>query len=151
MAEHESRLFIGSHVTYGGPRNVMYGRPLLVLPCRAGSRCAACDEWDLRTGDAEQDREHFLIKDLTTTSVVRHAAGADVTPIPHTWPDDAVEFNINGYWYAAAYTTPGRSARARTVHFYTAGTLMGRTWCHFPEVTPQVRRLDEQARQRPTF
>ncbi|MFC8520494.1 hypothetical protein [Streptomyces sp. NPDC057257] len=145
------RLFIGSRVTYGGPHNVLHGRPLLVLPCRTQSRCLACDDWDYKHRDAQADREHFMIIDLATGTSVKHAARWEVTPVPHEWPKDAVPFNINGYWYAAAYTTAGGSDRARMVHFYTAEDLMGRTWCRFREPAPDIRRLDELGRRRPVI
>ncbi|MET7686340.1 hypothetical protein [Streptomyces sp. NPDC005423] len=145
------RLFIGSRVTYGGPTNVLHGCSLLVLPCRTKSRCLACDEWDQDNSGLQADREHFMILDLTTGTYVKHAARGELTPIPHEWPSDAVPFNINGYWYAAAYTTAGGSDRARTVHFYAAEDYMGRTWCRFENLTPDVRRLDEQGRRRPVI
>ncbi|MFE0678680.1 hypothetical protein [Streptomyces sp. NPDC058867] len=144
-----ARLFIGSRVTYGAPDNVLHGRPLLVLPCRTKSHCLACDEWDLADSGAAADREHFMIMDVATGTYVKHAARTALTPLPHQWPADAVAFNINGYWYAAAYTTAGGSNLARTVHFYTAENLMGRTWCHLRELSPDVRRLDEQGRHHP--
>jgi hypothetical protein len=150
MSEPAPRLFIGSHVTYNGRHTEMHDRPLYVLPCTWEGRCEACNEWDLSNEAA--DRDHFMVVDLSTDSCVKHADRASLTVIPHEWPEDAVPFNINGYWYTAAYTTQdGISDRARTVHFYTAEDFMGRTWCRFDELTPEVRRLDEQARRRPVF
>ncbi|MGW1562760.1 hypothetical protein ACWCQ1_40610 [Streptomyces sp. NPDC002144] len=148
MSESTPPLYVGSYVTYTGPFTRMHDRVLLVLPCACESRCEPCNEWALITDDPEADREHFLIADEVTGEAVKHVARAQLKVLAWDWPEDAVEFNINGYWFAAAYTAPGGSSRARTVHFYTAGALMGRTWCHFREVTPEVRRLDEQARRR---
>ncbi|MGW1107934.1 hypothetical protein [Streptomyces sp. NPDC002540] len=141
----EPRLYIGSHVTYHGRFPELHDRPLYVLPCTWLDHCEACSEWELSNETA--DRDHFMAVDLITNSYVKHADRPSLTPIPHDWPKDAVSFNINGYWYAAAYTTAGGSDRARTVHFYTAESFMGRAWCRLDEPTPEVRRLDEQARR----
>ncbi|KUN57281.1 hypothetical protein AQJ46_47880 [Streptomyces canus] len=151
MPKTETPLYIGTHVIYTGRFTQMHDRVLLVLPCMWDSRCEHCNEWDLITDDPEADREHFLAVDELTGDAVKHVARDELKVLPWHWPADAVEFNINGYWHAAAYTAPGGSSRARTVHFYTAGDHMWRTWCYFREVTPEVRRLDQQARRRPAF
>jgi hypothetical protein len=149
MPEPTPRLYVGSNVTYHGRFTELHDRPLYVLPCTWEGRCEACNEWDLSNEAA--DRDHFMIVDLSTDNGVKHADRASLTLIPHDWPEDAVPFNINGYWYAAAYTTAGGSDQARTVHFYTAEDFMGRTRCYFHESSPEVRRLDEQGRRRPVF
>ncbi|MFE5082825.1 hypothetical protein [Streptomyces mirabilis] len=114
--------------------------------------CQACWEQDDEFGERKpMERDHFMAVDLTTDRRLHHARRAHPTPIPHEWPEDAVPVNVNGYWYAAAYTSPGGSDRARTVHFYTAEDFMGRTWCHIREPAPDVRRLDEQGRRRPVI
>ncbi|MFE9604556.1 hypothetical protein [Streptomyces hokutonensis] len=147
MPESAPRLYIGNAVTYTGPFTEMHDRPLAVLHCNSMGSCEACREWTLNNEGA--DREHFLVADPTSGRYVRHADRASLSLIPHEWPEDTVPFSINGYWYAAAYATAGGSERTRTVHFYTAHDVMGRTWCHFPEITPEIRRLDEQGRRRP--
>ncbi|WP_455357182.1 hypothetical protein [Streptomyces sp. SYSU K217416] len=149
MPEPAPRLYIGSRVTYSGRFTELHDRPLHVLPCTWEGRCEACNEWDLSKEAA--DREHFMVADLSSDRYVKHADRASLTLMPHDWPEDAVPLNINGYWYAAAYTTAGGSDRARTVHFYTANDVMGRTWCHFREPVPDIRRLDERARRRPVI
>ncbi|RRR65007.1 hypothetical protein [Streptomyces sp. RP5T] len=151
MPETPAPLFIGAHVTYTGRYADMHDRVLLVLPCTWDGRCGSCNEWALTTDDPEADRQHFLILDEATGTAVKHVAREELKVLPWHRPEDAVEFNINGYWYAAAYTAPGGSNRARTVHFYTAGAFMGRTWCHFRELTREVRRLDQQGHRRPTL
>jgi hypothetical protein len=146
------RLFIGSHATYHGSITEMHDRPLYLLSCTWFGHCDACWEQDDEFGEHRpEERDHFMAVDLTTGRRLHHARRAHLTPIPREWPEDAVPFNINGYWYAAAYTTAGGSGRARTVHFYTAEDFMGRTWCHFREPAPDIRRLDELGRRRPVI
>lgn len=55
---------------------------------------------------------------------------------------------IAEYLYMASHTTAGGSPMSRTVHYYTAEEGHGETWCHFSEVTPQIRHFDERARTR---
>ncbi|GGN96444.1 hypothetical protein GCM10011579_097930 [Streptomyces albiflavescens] len=151
-AEPAPRLFIGTRVTYHGRFTELHDRPLYVLPCTWFGHCDACWEQEDKFEERHpMERDHFMVVDLTTDHRVHHADRASLTPIAHVWPEDAVQFNINGYWYSAAYTTAGGSDRARTVHFYTAEEFIGRTWCHFRVPAPDVRRLDEQGRRRPVI
>ncbi|MEV0186784.1 hypothetical protein AB0I54_47580 [Streptomyces sp. NPDC050625] len=141
-------LVIGSHVSYHGSITAMHDRPLYLLPCTWFGRCAACWEHDDEFGERHpEQRDHFTAVDLTTDRRLHHAHRVHLTPIPHEWPEDAVPVNINDYRYAAAYTTPGGSHRDRTVHYYTAQDFMGRTWCHFREPAPDIRRLDQLGRR----
>ncbi|MFD6335327.1 hypothetical protein ACFWGI_37900 [Streptomyces niveus] len=131
---------VGSRVTYHGSLEEFHGRTFLAAPCSWH-----CERKCLR---AEGAPHRFGLYDPETGDGIDCVRSQSITPTVYAWPEDAVPMLIAEYVYMASYTTPGGSPMSRIVYYYTAEEGCGETWCHFSEVTPQIRRLDEQARTR---
>ncbi|MEU1908405.1 hypothetical protein [Streptomyces hygroscopicus] len=125
---------IGSLVTYHGSLPDLHGRTFLLLP---DTNCRFCDPDD-------DGPRHYTLADPDTSQALKHARPSSFTPTAtNWWPSDAIDFNIAGYRYKAAYTTPGGSRWARIVHCHTATGTGYRVWCRFDgDPAPEVRALD---------
>jgi len=137
-------LTIGSRVRYHGSHQQLHGREFTLLACHGD--CPGCQAQDQ---DEEPPGQHFRLVDPDSGQGLAHVRAASITPLPHTWPQDAVAITIGGYHYRASHTEPGGSPGARVVHFHTADGGTGKTWCHFRNGgTPQIRLLDAHAKRR---
>ncbi|WP_432070871.1 hypothetical protein [Streptomyces sp. AA1529] len=136
-------LTIGSRVRYHGSHQQLHGREFTLLACHGD--CPGCRAQD---PDEEPPGRHFRLEDPDSGQGLAHVRAASITPLPHTWPQDAVEITIGGYHYRASHTEYGGSPGARVVHFHTADGGTGATFCRLPDgATPPIRLLDAAARR----
>ncbi|MBO8189219.1 hypothetical protein [Streptomyces spirodelae] len=137
-------LTIGSRVRYHGSHQQLHGREFTLLACHGD--CPGCQDQD---PDEEAPGRYFRLEDPDSGQGLAHVRAASITPLPHTWPQDAVAITIGGYHYRASHTEYGGSSGARVVHFHTADGGTGRTFCRLPDgPTPPIRLLDAAARRR---